>query len=516
VVLVPTLARLGLVVLTGLFAWLALPVTASAATRPPTFRPQLAGPGAVRPLLAPHAAQAKTASADYSCSFAAYGSGISPVTASMTSEIESPWPVNQPDAVVVANDAAITLPTAVSATLTHITSLTVKAQATAKNATSSTISLEGLGVATSAGTLTEIPAQFPAVGQVTFPAKGTSGSVALPVQTVTYTPMDGTTAEPDITCTTTTQASDVSVTVGDATGSFYHCTVTVAGASAGTTAFPVAMTFSSSGTKKTGHSVTITLSSPDIASVISTAPGSGLTQAVVSADLAVTGAQSGKLHMSKTVTDLTATSFSMSGSLKLTKAGTVKIDIPSDFGVALSASGTTLLDLSCSLVTKPAPVALTLTVTKGSASPSPTVCTTPSPTTTVTPTVTVTPTTTVTVTPTPTTSNGQTTVTPTATVTPTTTVTPTVTVTPTTTASPTPCASSGGSSGSGGSEEGSGTPAGGVSTGGGVAPGANVALGIGGAALLLAGGGLVLRAMRRGTFAAGTFASWWRRVTRGR
>lgn len=269
----------------------------------------------------------------------------------------------------------------------------------------------------------------------------------------------------------------------------------------------------------------MTLGSADIAGLISgtaavaASLGATLDSAAFSADLPVTGAQSGTVHMTKTITDLTAGSFSASGKLKLTKAGTVKIDIPSKFGVAFSASGTVVLDVACTLVTKPAPVAQTLTVTQGSSS-SPQVCTTPTPTTTAIPTVTPTITVTPTVTVTPTTENGNTTVTPTVTVTPTTTVTPTVTVTPTTTASPTPCASTGGGSeGSGGSEEGSGTPAGGVSTGGGVAPGANVALGMGGAALLLAGGGLMLRGARRGSIGrvrAGSLSGWWRRLTRGR
>ena len=505
-------ARLAGLVLAAVAACLAVaPATALASTA--GLRPQQAGPVIARSLLAgmrPNATTpVKTITASYSCDFSHYG-GTQPVTVATAWEVATSWPVGQPDDVLLATDA-ITLPSGVS--LGSVTSFSLSADVTVQKASAGTVTVAGGNVESLPSPLTEIPLML-ALGQVTFPAKGT-GVVLLPAKTITITPHT-TSAQPAITCTTTTKATDVSVTVGNASGSFYNCTATVAGAGSLTSAGAVAMTFSSSGTKKTGHSVTITLGSSDIASLISGFNGSGVTQAVVSADLAVTGAQSGKLHMSKKVTDLSATSFSMSGSLKLTKAGTVKIDIPSDFGVALAASGTTVLDLSCSLVTKPAPVALTLTVTQGSSSSSPTVCTTPTPTTTVTPTVTVTPTTTVTVTPTPTTSNGSTTVTPTATVTPTTTVTPTVTVTPTTTASPTPCASSGGSGGSGGSEEGSGTPVGGVNTGGGVAPGANVALGIGGAALLLAGGGLVLRATRRGAFATGTFASWWRRVTRGR
>lgn len=521
VVLVPTLARLGLAVLAAVIACLAVPATALAANG--TVRPQQAAPMIAKALLPgnqPDASTppAKTVTASYSCDFSHYG-GPTSVPMPAAWEVDTSWPVNQPAEVLLATDA-ITLPSGVS--LGNVTDFALSANVDVQKASAKTVTVSGGSVESLSTPLTKIPVML-AVGQVTFPAKGT-GVVSLPAPTITITPQT-TTAQAAITCTTTAKVQDISVTVGDATGSFYHCDITSGSASA-VEAGLVAMTFSSSGTKKTGDSVTVSLSSADIATLAGSLNGvSGVTvtKALVDADLTVTGAQSGTLHMSKTVTDLTATSFSMSSSLKLTKAGTVKIDIPSKFGVGIYDSSTLLIDISCSLVTKPAPVALTLSVTQGSSSSgSGGACTTPSPTTTVTTTVTPTATVTTTVTPSPTMSGATTTVTPTVTVTPTTTVTPTVTVTPTTTPSPTPCASSGGSggsSGSGGSEEGSGTPAGGVDTGGGVSPGANVALGIGGAALLLAGGGLVLRGGRRGALGrigAGSIASWRRRLTRGR
>ena len=95
--------------------------------------------------------------------------------------------------------------------------------------------------------------------------------------------------------------------------------------------------------------------------------GATLDKAAFSADLAVTGAQSGTVHITKTITDLTATSFSASAKLKLTKRGTVKIDIPSKFGLALSASGTVAGGpRRARWSPSPPRVALTVTVTEGS------------------------------------------------------------------------------------------------------------------------------------------------------
>ena len=180
---------------------------------------------------------------------------------------------------------------------------------------------------------------------MTFAAKGSTGSVALPAQSITFTPMAGQTAKPVITCTTSTAAQDVTITVGDASGAFYHCTTTVASESPDQERGPGPADDHGDRHQEDwrlphdqphvrGHSARW---SPPPNRV---AAGATLDNAAFSADLAVTGAQSGTVHITKTITDLTATTFSASAKLKLTKAGTVKVDIPSKFGLALSASGT--------------------------------------------------------------------------------------------------------------------------------------------------------------------------------
>ena len=318
-------ARLGAVVaaaLVGLLAaCLAFPGEATAATLPPAVSAQLAGLQLTRPLLAAATPTEKTVKADYTCDLSAYSSGAA-AAVSVTAAIATPWPVNQPDDIVLTNDT-ITLPAAVTGQLAGVTSIVVATQVTAKHATKATITLAGLAFIDATKPPTEIPA-IPALGQVTFAAKGSDGSVALPAQSIIFTPMEGTTAKPVITCTTSTAAKDAAITVGDASGPFYHCTTTVASQSPEVSAGLAPLTITETGTKNTGDSLTIGITSSDVASLISTAgslvaaAGGTLDKAAFSADLAVTGAQSETLHITKTVTDLTATAFSASAKLKLT------------------------------------------------------------------------------------------------------------------------------------------------------------------------------------------------------
>lgn len=416
-------------------AGLALPGEATAATLPPAVSAQLARPQLTQPLLAAAAPTVKTIKTDYTCDLTAYGASLGAATISVTAQVGTTWPVNQPDDITLDSDA-IALPAAVTRHLTGVDSIAVASHVTAKHATKATIALVGLIPADTASAPTEIPATTTA-GQVTFAAKGSNGSVALPAQSITFTPRAGATIKPAITCTTSTAAQDVAITVGGVSGPFYRCVITVSGQSPVADAGPAPLTITEIGTKKTGDSLTIGLTSSHIAQLVSSfassVPGVTLDGAAFAADLAVTGAQTGTVHITKTITDLTATTFSASAKLTLTKTGTVRVHIPSKFGISLSASGEVVLDLACTLVTSPAPVALTLTVTQGPSS-------TPSPS------------------PSATTSNGDTDDT--------------------------------------GTTDATGTPAGGAATGGGPAPGGNLPLAFGGIAVVLVGGGLIVSRWR--------------------
>ena len=429
--------------------------------RPRVPAPRL-GPQVAHALLASDTPQPKTVTASYSCDFSKYGTGISPATVSAAFEVSTPWPVNIADEVALAT-GTIALPSQVSSQLTGVDSVSVAASVPAQHAKTATVAISGAVTVSTSSAPTEIP-QLVAAGEVTFPAKGT-GVVGLPAQTITITPMAGTSAKPAITCTTTATVQDISIAVGAASGPFYACVGTIPGGGTGGTVDIndlFGMTVTASGTKQAGKSVTVTLDSDPVAAVIvalATAFGQvgvAPTKATFTSSLAVTGAQSGTLTMPATVTDLTATSFSASGKLKLATAGKVKIDIPGKWSLHLFKDTTRLFDLACTLVTKPAPVALTVAVAAAS-SPS---------------------------------------------------------ATPTTTAP----GNGGEGDDSSATPAATGTPSGGAATGGGPAPGGDAPLAVGGAALLLAGGGLVLRGVapgrrrrraesgaRRATFIGATF-----------
>jgi hypothetical protein len=420
-------------------------------TSPPPS-PLTASPALIRPLFAAASSiPVKDVAASYSCDFSKYAttsSGTIPPATDVKFNFAVPttWPVAVADDIVLTSDATISLPGAVSSQLTGVDDFNVTASVTAKSASSSTVTLAGDNPPSStASPPTEIPV-LAATGQVTFPQKGT-GSVGLPAQTITITPIAAsTTATPApksaITCTTTTAAADVSITVGDASGPFYTCVTTVGLGGPGDVSTDSGLSdlnISVTGTEQVGNTVTVQLGSDAIATLIvavtteaSQLANTQLTKATFTSSLAVTGAQSGTLKLPATITDLTATSFSASGTLKLTKAGTVNVDIPGTWDLAFFQDTTKVIDVACTLVTKPAPVGQVLTVTAAG------------------------------------------------------------------TPSASPSASESTQSGGAGDEatatqEASGEPSGGAATGGGTGPGGSVPLMMGGAALFLTGGVLVLR-----------------------
>jgi hypothetical protein len=407
--------------------------------------PIVVSPAVVRPLFpAVSSSPFTTVTASYTCDFSKYENTANPTIPAATDvkfdvEVEASWPVNIAQDVLLGNEAAIPLPSAVSSQLTGVDDFNVTASAATKNASKATIDFTGDNAVSSTTAPTQIP-QVEADGQVTFPAKGTSG-LELPAQTITITPIVGATtstptSDPVITCTTTQAAADVPVTVGDASGPFYTCGTTI-GTSSSTDSGLFDLTVTESGTEQAGQSVTVTLSSADVAALIvgfetlASQQNVQLTKATFTSSLAVTGAQSGTLTLPATVTDLTATSFSASGSLALTTAGTVTVDIPGSWDLSFFADTTKVIDVSCTLVTNPAPVGLTMTVAAA----------------------------------------------------------------PSASASPSASSNAGQGNDNTAQPEGSGTPSGGPATGGGPIPGGNVPLAMAGVALFLTGGGLVLRAV---------------------
>jgi hypothetical protein len=235
----------------------------------------------------------------------------------------------------------------------------------------------------------------------------------------------------------------ISVTVGTASGPFYHCTTVVApGGATNTTTDSglVDMTVTASGTDQAGQTVTVDLASDGISALIASLAaelsqaGVQLTKAVFASSLAVTGAQSETLKLPATITDLAGATLDASGSLRLTAAGKVAVHIPGTWSLVFFVASTKVITISCTLVTTPAPVGLTLTVGSASASPSATATS----------------------------------------------------------------SDNGGEGDASATPEDTGMPSGGVSTGGGAAPGADMPLAAGAVGLLLVGGGLVTRGVARG------------------
>ena len=381
----PVARRLGLILVATVLALLGmslvLPAAVAIASPAPTptrsASPASLGqllPRLARPFLSASTPTANTVTASYSCDFSGYGAGITPATMSATYAYPSAWPVNQPMPIELTI-SSVALPSQVSSALTGVTSMRISATVTTQNATQKSVLVSGSTTATLANPPTSIP-QTDTEGEATFAAKGT-GVINLPVPTIFVVPLAGSTTQAGIECTTQTAAKPQSITVDAASGPFYNCVSTIGAGGAGNTATisgPFELTVTGSGTRQVGKTVSVTLGSDDIAALIvvlaaevDQETGTPLTEATFTADMAVTGAQSGALHPSATVTDLTDTSFSTSESLKLSKAGTVDVDIPATWSVDLLLNTTSVIDVACKLVTTPAPVGLALHVTQPSA-----------------------------------------------------------------------------------------------------------------------------------------------------
>ena len=310
----------------------------------------------------------KTVQASYSCDFSGYGSGIAPATVAAEYEVPDSWPVNNPANIVLATDT-LSLPSQVTSQLGGVDSFQVLTTVQAQHATAATTTVTGDTTGTTLPTpVTQVP-QIVSVGQVTFAAKGT-GTVKLPPATITITPFAGSTGKPNIVCTTTTTASDVSITVGSATGSFYKCTLSVTGESALTQSGTLNMTVTASGKKTVGATDTVTLSSSDIATnLVGLSDLPSQIKANFSGSLPVTGAQSGSVKLAGTGSGGSSGPLKATGKLHLSKAGTIHLLLPQTFTITLTAPGVSAkIGVGCALQTSPAPTALTMTVAKASSS----------------------------------------------------------------------------------------------------------------------------------------------------
>jgi hypothetical protein len=191
-------------------------------------------------------------------------------------------------------------------------------------------------------------------------AGGAGGSVSAGEVTVTDAPI--------LTATSTSTPSSTptpSSTASPATPApTYECASTYRTPTYRT---PLPMTVTASGVLSVGHLLTVTLSSPDTG-LADPAPGLA-TKLKFTGRLPVTGAQASQVRLKETTANAEGPTFTVSGRLRLAKAGTDTISFPRQFvyTVYLQNTNARKAIFSCTLATSaasPAPVALTVQVAR--------------------------------------------------------------------------------------------------------------------------------------------------------
>jgi hypothetical protein len=197
----------------------------------------------------------------------------------------------------------------------------------------------GAGIATASGAATAAP-----------PAASTATATPAATETVNATAIPTSTAAPSPAAAPTGTAVPAGTPV-------YGCATTYRVTNYRT---PVPMTVTTSGVPRVGHALTVTLTSPSTGLAD---PEYGLTtQLAFDGTLPVTGAQAGAVKLKATTAYTDLPSFSVSGSLRLTKAGTDTISLPRHFVYTVDLQSGPRAVFSCSLAASPAPVPAGLTV----------------------------------------------------------------------------------------------------------------------------------------------------------
>jgi collagen type VII alpha len=328
------------------------------------------------PVTPPPPSTFKTYTSELACNLSAYGyqDGSNLVTMDETLSVPTTAVAGTPTFVSMSNTSAA-LPASVGSQLTNVVAVGVTAQVSVQGGTTETITVKG----SSAGDvlpsqLTALPVISTANTTVTFAKAGTA-SVDTPPSSLVFTPFGiGTTTFPAITCTPIAASiSDQPVVVGAATpaatsGPDYACTNNVSPANPFSGHLP--MTVAVSGSRTVGATDTVTLTSPSTG--LGAPYPAGATSLSYAGNLTLTGAQSGSIALGETSRDVTSSTFAVSGKLALSKAGTDHILLPGHFTFVAQASARPVVALSCTSAASPAPVAVTFTVTKKTASSSPT------------------------------------------------------------------------------------------------------------------------------------------------
>jgi hypothetical protein len=384
----------------------------------------------------------KTSTVGFSCDLSAYGYHTgNPVTIDVSLSYPTTAVEGTSVGVVMTNTSA-SLPSSVSSQLTNVTSIGVTATVGVQDATTDTFTVKESTIPeVLPSPVTELPSNNTATGLVTFAKAGTA-EVETPPSSVVFTPYGtGSVTFPAIPCQPVgayIADNPVSVTAPPPTatsGPEYACKSSDSSGDTYAYAGHLPMTVTMSGNRSAGATDTVTLASPSTG--LGAPYPAGTTRIVYSGNLALTGAQSGAVKLSGTTSDISSTTFAVSGNLKLSEPGTDHLLLPSRLTLdAYNSAGQGFFGLTCTSEASPAPAGLIFTVTRTASS----------------------------------TSSSQ--------------------------ASATGSANSG-NAGSGGTANGQGLPVGAPDTGGGRGPGGSLPLIGGGLALLLAGGAALVVAEKR-------------------
>jgi hypothetical protein len=328
------------------------------------------GPGRTAEL----AVQEHSFTATYACDLSNYGYTGPAVDVSATVEFSTPVDAATGFGALYFDHGlymnmlttTATLPASVASQLTNIDFVALRATvpvAGSPTASPTTVITGGSFGDIFLGPLTQLPGMI-GVGTTWLSRPGTISLNALP-RSLVFTPSKVvgkvSTNLPSITCTTTpSSVVTVKVAVGGEAirAPFYSCVSTYRSNPYRT---PLPMTITVSGVRSVGHTVSITLSSPETG--LADPAGTITTELKFSGSLRVRGAQPGQIALNETTKNAGAATFKVSGRLRLTRSGSDWIYFPQRF--VYTAFVPNLKGVfTCSLASSPAPIALTLKVAR--------------------------------------------------------------------------------------------------------------------------------------------------------
>jgi hypothetical protein len=287
--------------------------------------------------------QNRTVSLPYACDFSGYGGPSAATSGQFNATLTLPRTAVAGDPAGVSFDTpAIPLPQVVTQKLASAGTFSLSL--TGVTATEASGSAAKILEHPGGGGISTPPADIPvmtAVDGVTFGQAGT-GHITAPTGFV-ITPSASSTAMAPIKCearTATVTGYAVTVTAPPPPptlpGPVYNCSFTIPGMPGGSGPFtaPLPMTISATGSRTTGSTDEVTLSSG--AAGLGAAYPPGTTALAFSGSLPVTGAQQGSIPLRKYTTATSNTTFRVSGPLHLTSPGADHILYPNQFTFTIS------------------------------------------------------------------------------------------------------------------------------------------------------------------------------------